>query len=32
MTLWILDTDSVSLLLERHPTVSQGVIEVGFRL
>lgn len=29
MTLWILDTDTVSLLLERQSTVSQRVIEVG---
>lgn len=29
MTLWILDTDTVSLLLERHPKISQHIIENG---
>jgi tRNA(fMet)-specific endonuclease VapC len=29
MSLWILDTDHVSLLLERHPKVSRRVAEVG---
>jgi tRNA(fMet)-specific endonuclease VapC len=29
MSLWILDTDHVSLLLERHPQVSRKVSEVG---
>ncbi len=29
MTLWILDTDTVSLLLRRHPEVSQRVLENG---
>ncbi|BAU12069.1 hypothetical protein LEP3755_25970 [Leptolyngbya sp. NIES-3755] len=29
MTLWILDTDMVSLLLRRHPVVSQRVLENG---
>jgi tRNA(fMet)-specific endonuclease VapC len=29
MSLWILDTDHVSLLLERHPQVSRKVAEVG---
>lgn len=29
MTLWILDTDTVSLLLRRHPIVSQQVLTNG---
>jgi tRNA(fMet)-specific endonuclease VapC len=29
MSLWILDTDHVSLLLERHPQVSRKVSELG---
>jgi tRNA(fMet)-specific endonuclease VapC len=29
MSLWILDTDHVSLLLERHPQVSRRVVELG---
>lgn len=29
MSLWILDTDHVSLLLERHPQVSRQVASVG---
>ncbi|MGH1393536.1 MAG: type II toxin-antitoxin system VapC family toxin [Trichormus sp.] len=29
MSLWVLDTDHVSLLLERHPQVSRRVAEVG---
>jgi len=29
MSLWILDTDHVSLLLGRHPQVSRRVAEVG---
>jgi tRNA(fMet)-specific endonuclease VapC len=29
MSLWILDTDHVSLLLERHPKISRRVAEVG---
>jgi tRNA(fMet)-specific endonuclease VapC len=29
MSLWILDTDHVSLLLERHPRISRRVAEVG---
>ncbi|HBE58729.1 MAG TPA: nuclease [Cyanobacteria bacterium UBA11149] len=29
MSLWVLDTDCVSLLLERHPQVSRRVAEVG---
>jgi tRNA(fMet)-specific endonuclease VapC len=29
MTLWLLDTDTVSLLLEKHPVVSQRVTEAG---
>jgi hypothetical protein len=29
MSLWILDTDNVSLLLGRHPQVSRRVAEVG---
>ncbi|WP_414564231.1 MULTISPECIES: type II toxin-antitoxin system VapC family toxin [unclassified Anabaena] len=29
MSLWVLDTDHVSLLLERHPQVSRRVVEVG---
>ncbi|MEH2382817.1 MAG: type II toxin-antitoxin system VapC family toxin [Nostoc sp.] len=29
MSLWVLDTDHVSLLLERHPFVSRRVSEVG---
>jgi tRNA(fMet)-specific endonuclease VapC len=29
MSLWILDTDHVSLLLERHPQVSRKISEVG---
>lgn len=29
MSLWILDTDHVSLLLRRHPQVSRRVAEVG---
>lgn len=29
MSLWLLDTDHVSLLLERHPQVSRRVAEVG---
>ncbi len=29
MSLWVLDTDHVSLLLERHPQVSRQVAEVG---
>jgi tRNA(fMet)-specific endonuclease VapC len=29
MSLWVLDTDHVSLLLERHPQISHRVIQVG---
>lgn len=29
MSLWILDTDHVSLLLGRHPQVTRRVAEVG---
>lgn len=29
MSLWVLDTDHVSLLLEQHPLVSRRVSEVG---
>lgn len=29
MSIWVLDTDRVSLLLERHPQVSRRVAEVG---
>lgn len=29
MSLWILDTDHVSLLLEKHPLVSRRIAEVG---
>lgn len=29
MSLWLLDTDHVSLLLGRHPQVSPRVAEVG---
>lgn len=29
MSLWVLDTDHVSLLLERHPQISRRVTEVG---
>lgn len=29
MSLWVLDTDHVSLLLKRHPEVSRRVISVG---
>ena len=29
MSLWVLDTDHVSLLLERHPSLSRRVSEVG---
>lgn len=29
MSLWVLDTDHVSLLLERHPHISSRVVSVG---
>jgi tRNA(fMet)-specific endonuclease VapC len=32
MSLWILDTDHVSLLLERHPRISRRVAEVGLSI
>jgi tRNA(fMet)-specific endonuclease VapC len=29
MSLWLLDTDHVSLLLERHPQISRQVADLG---